>query len=133
MPIFSKLKILRSTQAARYVVAVQIEDKVNAKSFWSEAQALMSENVPSSNWTKVATEVFAAIHADETPSHVHLFAKPTRRGRVLGVVVWTMGGIYPKILPRLGCHRSSAGFISDTHFFMKQRSAALWDACRTAR
>jgi hypothetical protein len=101
MLVTSKLKILRLTQGARYVVALQTEDKVKAKPFWSEAQALTSENVPSSNWTEVATEVFAAIRIDETPSHVHLFARSTRRGRVQGVVVWTMGGIHPKILPNL--------------------------------
>ncbi|MBO9112728.1 MULTISPECIES: hypothetical protein [Rhizobium/Agrobacterium group] len=101
IPENSELKILRLGQGSRYVVALQTKDEVIAKPFWTEAQALTSENVPISEWVKVTTEVFAAIHVDDTPPDVQLFAKSTRRGRVHGVVVWSRSGIHPKILPNL--------------------------------
>jgi hypothetical protein len=69
--------------------------------FWTEVQALMSQNIPTSDWAKVTTEVFAAIHLIETPSDVQLFVKSTRRGRVNGVIVWSKTGIHPKVFPTL--------------------------------
>jgi hypothetical protein len=88
--------LLRLRQGNRYAITVQISDgTLDPKAYWTEFQALLATGTSKELWPYVATEVFSMIHRDDLPPGAVLFARQTRRNRILSVVAWDTDGIDP--------------------------------------